>query len=160
MMAEPEISVELAQPEDLPAMVDILGQGQVSRSESWNEADAPAYRGAFEALSANPDVDLLVARRAGVVVGMVQLTFTRGLPDRGARKGVLESVFVATSARGQGIGRVMIAEAERRARARGVLRMSLSSNKVRVDAHRFYRTLGYAQSHEGFKKLLDKHEDA
>ena len=31
---------------------------------------------------------------------------------------------------------------------------SLTSNKVRLDAHRFYEKLGFAKSHEGFKLML------
>jgi hypothetical protein len=32
--------------------------------------------------------------------------------------------------------------------------VQLTSNKKRVDAHRFYRDLGFVQSHEGFKMFL------
>jgi hypothetical protein len=32
--------------------------------------------------------------------------------------------------------------------------VQLTSNKQRLDAHRFYRALGFAQSHEGFKLFL------
>ena len=38
-----------------------------------------------------------------------------------------------------------------RARAAGCVRVQLTSNKERVDAHRFYERLGFRRSHEGFK---------
>ena len=48
----------------------------------------------------------------------------------------------------------MVAFAEERARALGAATLELTSNKRRTDAHRFYERLGYARSHEGFKKVL------
>ena len=38
-----------------------------------------------------------------------------------------------------------------RARAAGCVRVQLTSNKERIDAHRFYERLGFRRSHEGFK---------
>jgi len=40
------------------------------------------------------------------------------------------------------------------ARRRGCHRVQLTSNKHRVDAHRFYERLGFVRSHEGFKLPL------
>jgi GNAT superfamily N-acetyltransferase len=40
------------------------------------------------------------------------------------------------------------------ARARGASLLELTSQKSRKDAHRFYERIGYASSHEGFKKKL------
>jgi GNAT superfamily N-acetyltransferase len=48
----------------------------------------------------------------------------------------------------------MIRWAIEAARARGCSLVQLTSNKKRVDAHRFYQRLGFAQSHEGFKYSL------
>jgi len=41
-----------------------------------------------------------------------------------------------------------------RCRERGCGLLQLTSNKQRPDAHRFYRRLGFEQSHEGFKMQL------
>jgi GNAT superfamily N-acetyltransferase len=154
-MKIPDITIGNAAPEDLPAMIAILAEGQVPHpKDAWNEGSAPAYRAAFDEMMADPRYALLVARQGGEILGMLQINFTRALPDNGGLKAVLESVFVAASARGLGIGRRMVEEAERLATARGARRVQLTSNKVRVDAHRFYRTLGYTQGHEGFSKSL------
>jgi GNAT superfamily N-acetyltransferase len=153
-MEMPAITVETATLDDLPVMIAILREGQVVPKDEWSDERAPGYRAAFAEMAADPRYELLVARQGGTVLGMLQINYSRALPDHGALKAILESVFVAAAARGKGIGRLMVAEVERRARARGARRVQLVSNKVRLDAHRFYRTLGYTQGHEGFSKGL------
>ncbi len=153
--SEIEIEIGEAKPDDLPAMIAILAEGQMPHPrDAWSAEAAPRYRAAFDEIAADPATVLLVARRGAAVLGLVQLNFVRLLAGSGALKVNLESVFVAAAARGRGIGRLMIAEAERRARERGASHVLLASNKQRVDAHRFYRDLGYPQSHEAFKKSL------
>ena len=61
-------------------------------------------------MAADPRYELLVARQGGVVLGMLQINYSRALPDLGALKAVLESVFVASAARGKGIGGKLVAE--------------------------------------------------
>ena len=41
-----------------------------------------------------------------------------------------------------------------RGRERGCVLAQLTSDKQRPEPHRFYRSLGYEQSHEGFKLPL------
>jgi len=48
----------------------------------------------------------------------------------------------------------MMLWAHERGRARGCVLAQLTSDKRRTDAHRFYRSLGYDQSHDGFKLAL------
>jgi len=48
----------------------------------------------------------------------------------------------------------MVEWAVERCREAGCGIVQLTSNKVRLDAHRFYRKLGFEQTHEGFKLLL------
>jgi GNAT superfamily N-acetyltransferase len=42
-----------------------------------------------------------------------------------------------------------------RAHAAGCVRMQLTSNKERTDAHRFYERLGFVKSHDGMKLALE-----
>lgn len=149
------VIVETATLDDLPGMVGVLGDDDVGgHGDVWNEESAPAYRAAFAEISADPNAELIVAREGGKVLGVLLLRFNRSISDRGALRAMLQSVFVGAEARGKGVGRLMVAEAERRATLRGADFVNLLSNKKRADAHRFYRTLGYDQSHEGFKKKL------
>lgn len=149
------VIVETATLDDLPGMVSVLADDDVGgHGDDWCDETAPAYRAAFTEISADPNAELIVAREEGRVLGLLLLRFNRSISDRGALRAMLQSVFVGASARGKGVGRLMVAEAERRATLRGADYVNLLSNKKRTDAHRFYRTLGYDQSHEGFKKKL------
>lgn len=158
-MAASPILIDEARAEDLPQIIGVLGDDDVGgHGDAWSEARTPQYRAAFDEISADPNADLLVARREGRVVGVLLLRFNRSLADLGGLRANLQSVFVGAGDRGQGVGRVLVAEAERRAIVRGADAINLISNKKRLDAHRFYRDLGYAQSHEGFKKSLQRGE--
>lgn len=144
-----------AKPDDLEAIVrlheaDCLG----GHGDAWTEANRPAYQAAFAAIPQCPVSTLYAALEGGALVGTFQLTIAPGLVDHGARRAVLDAVQVRADRRSHGIGAAMVAFAESQARAQGARTLALSSNKTRVDAHRFYERLGYARSHEGFKKML------
>jgi GNAT superfamily N-acetyltransferase len=142
-------------PADLPGMIQVLSEDTLGgHDDLWDETRADAYHAAFAHISSNPDMVLLVAKQGDQTLGLLHLIYLRGLPDGGALRAMLNSVFVGAAARGHGVGAKLVLEAENRARLRGARFMTLTSNKKRVDAHRFYRNLGYAQAHEGFKKEL------
>ena len=58
-------------------------------------------------------------------------------------------------ARGAGLGRRLMAVALDEARARGCRVVQLTTDRSRVDAHRFYETLGFRASHLGMKLPLE-----
>ena len=140
---------------DLPAIVamladDGLGQGR-------EDASLPLARGyldAFAAIEADSNQMLAVAEADGAVVGTLQLTFLPGLSHKGAWRGQVESVRVASSRRGTGLGQAMLEWAVAACRARGCRMVQLTTDKTRADAHRFYERLGFKASHEGFKLVL------
>ena len=144
-----------ARAEDLEAIVrlhedDALG----SHGDAWLPENCDAYEAAFAAIAGSRDNTLYVAELDGRVVGTFQLTFIPNLTGRGALRVKIESVKVEADLRSRGIGARMMAFAEAQARSRGARLLELSSNKDRGDAHRFYERLGFARSHEGFKKKL------
>jgi GNAT superfamily N-acetyltransferase len=116
-------------------------------------ADVEAYWSAVLATRATGG-DILVARDDHDLVGVLQLMVLTHFQHRGGICVELESFHVRENYRGRGIGSMMLAAAEERARALGAYRVQLTSNAVRVDAHRFYLREGYEQSHLGFKKAL------
>ena len=152
------LTIRAAQRGDVTVIAALIRMGASSqpssREEAMREASHPDYGLAFEAVDASPDSLLCVAELAGRVVGTFQLTFIPGIAERGRMRAKIESVHVDPDFRGQGIGKQMIDHALQLAKARGAGVMELSSNKIRLDAHRFYRELGFEQRYEAFKKLL------
>ncbi len=116
--------------------------------------DDPRYRAAFEVIDADPRQRLIVAERNGEVVGTLQISTVPGLNQFGMTRGLLENVHIRTDQRGTGLGTEMVLWAIEQCRQSGCGMVQLTSNKVRLDAHRFYEKLGFAKSHEGFKLKL------
>ncbi|EIM24722.1 GNAT family N-acetyltransferase [Microvirga lotononidis] len=152
-MSAPSIREALAG--DLEAIIHLHEEDELgSHGDVWSAETQPAYEAAFEAIQRSPDNRLFVAVDGDEIVGTFQLTFIPNLTGRGTTRVKVESVKVRAVRRSGGIGAQMIAFAEDFARTHGAAAMELTSNKSRKDAHRFYERLGFARSHEGFKKKL------
>lgn len=152
------IIIRPAEERDVATIAALIMYGAAKKTQTdaeiVQEAGHPAYLDAFREVAASAHDSLFVAERDGAVVGTYQITLIPGIIARGRKRAKLESVHVSRAMRGQGIGAAMIAHAIGQARAGGAHMVELSSNKSRLDAHRFYRTLGFTQSHEGFKLEL------
>ena len=149
------LSIREAQAGDLEAIIRLHEEDELgSHGDVWSPETRPAYEAAFAAIQRSPDNRLFVAIDGDEVVGTFQLTYIPNLTGRGAMRVKVESVKVKAARRSGGIGAQMIAFAEDHARTHGARAMELTSNKTRKDAHRFYERLGFARSHEGFKKKL------
>lgn len=138
--------------EDLPAIVALLADDVLgAQRERPGLPLAPGYAQAFDAIERDPNCELLVACRDGRIVGTMQLDYTPGLSRQGAWRATIEAVRVASAERSKGTGRAMIEWAIERAHARGCRVVQLSTDRSRVDAHRFYERLGFVASHLGMK---------
>lgn len=149
------VTIRRARREDVERIAELIMLGAATQTMTADEIAAearhPGYAAAFAEIEASRDNALFVAERDGAVVGTFQVTLIPGLVARGRMRAKFESVHVAPERRGHGIGRIMIAHALAYAREHGAGMAELSSNKSRLDAHRFYVNLGFSQSHEGFK---------
>lgn len=140
---------------DLPAVVAMLADDHLGRRrESLGEPLDEGYAAAFAAIEADANQLLMVFETADGVVGCLQLTFIPCLSHRGAWRGQIEGVRVATAQRGRGIGRQMIQWAVVACRRRGCGIAQLSSDESRKDARRFYESMGFTASHVGMKLPL------
>jgi ribosomal protein S18 acetylase RimI-like enzyme len=126
-----------------------------SAREAAGPAVDPRYTAAFAAIDADPNQLLAVGEEEeGSLVGCVQLTFIPGLSLQGVLRGQIESVRIASTRRGSGLGHAMLEWAIAECRRRGCGLVQLTMNKSRDDALRFYQSLGFVASHEGFKLTL------
>jgi GNAT superfamily N-acetyltransferase len=111
---------------------------------------------ALERISSIIDNDrqvLVVARLGGVVSGLIALDFMYYLP-LGTYTCRVTALVVTPEAQGRGLGRQLLREAERRARAGGAARIELTSGSQRADAHAFYKACGYSDGTLRFIKRL------
>jgi GNAT superfamily N-acetyltransferase len=97
----------------------------------------------------------MVAERDGRIVGTFQLSFLPGLARRGAWRSQIEAVRVAQSERGSGLGTELMRWAINESQRRGSVVVQLTSDRSRSAAHRFYRRLGFVDSHVGMKLRLE-----
>jgi GNAT superfamily N-acetyltransferase len=98
---------------------------------------------------------VLVAELPGQVVGLASLHITPALLHREGPVARITALVVDESRSRQGVGRRLIAIVEDLARAVGCVSIEVSSNTRRADAHAFYAALGYARTHELFRKPLE-----
>ncbi|GAA3091600.1 GNAT family N-acetyltransferase [Streptosporangium carneum] len=137
---------------DVPLIVALLADDAIAAARQG--AFGEEHRAAFEAIDADPNNELIVADLDGEVVGTMQLTYIPGISRRGALRLQIEAVRIAAPLRGRGLGRRMMEWAVERGRARGCALVQLTTDKTRKDAHRFYESLGFVASHEGYKLAL------
>ncbi|MET9314665.1 GNAT family N-acetyltransferase [Kribbella sp. NPDC003505] len=148
-----DVLIRRATAADVAAIVAMIADDQLGATRESLD-DLTPYLAAFEQIDADPNQLLVVADRNDEVIGTLQLTIIPGLSRRGSTRGLIEAVRVAAPARGSGLGSTLIRWAVEESRTRGCTLVQLTSDKTRTDAHRFYTTLGFTNSHEGFKLKL------
>jgi GNAT superfamily N-acetyltransferase len=88
---------------------------------------------------APPAADCLLARRDGVPVGMVMV---KRCDDTTCE---MNRMFVSDTARGQGVGRALVAELVTTARNLGYTRMQLAAGGRHDEAIGLYRSMGFVE---------------
>jgi len=141
---------------DIPRVVALYRTDELTRKHGAESAAdvEPGYYDTFERIEADPQNRLLVAEAGAVVVGAFQLTFVPDMRPDGREVAIVENVIVDSAARGLGVGSAMMRWAIDESRRRGCSQVKLTSNNARENAHRFYRRLGFEDTHAGFKFLL------
>lgn len=84
-----------------------------------------------------------------VTIGLIHVLHRRHPVGR------ITSLVVDERSRGMGIGRSLVAEAERALIARGCRLIEVTSNLRRADAHAFYERLGYERTSLRFAKRIE-----
>ncbi len=141
--------------DDLEVIVRLLADDMLGAKRERYETPLPAaYLRAFQAIDADPNNELVVACMNHEVVGVLQLTFIPYLTYQGGWRALIEGVRVDSTRRSHGLGKALFQWAIDRARARGCILVQLTTDKARVEAKRFYESLGFVASHEGMKLRL------
>jgi len=94
-----------------------------------------------------------VAETAGEILGVAAVHLARTL-HRPRPVGRITVLVVAPQAQGRGLGRALVAVCERQLADWGAERVELTSGTHRLEAHEFYRRLGYRQEGVKFARRL------
>ena len=131
------LRIERAGPADLPAVRALLQE-----YAAWIGLDL-SFQGFTREVQelpgdyAPPGGDLYIARNGADTVGMVAFR------ARANGRAEMKRLFVRPSARGSGVGRVLVQHVIDAARARGYTHMILDTLPVMQDAQRMYERLGF-----------------
>ncbi len=136
-------SASLMDADDVAALLSMLGY-------PCDREDASER---IHAIIANERQALVLARQDGAVCGLIALDFMYYLP-LGTTTCRITAMVVTPEAQGRGLGKLLLREAERRARTGGAARLEITSGSQRTDAHAFYRACGYSDGTVRFVKHL------
>ncbi len=147
-----DLNFRSAMQSDIPNLVNLLADDDLGARRE--EASLPLnqnYITAFEFIEKDPNNELIVVECNNELVGMLQLTFIPYLTHIGSWRCLIEGVRIAKNYRGQGLGTEFIRWSIKRATEKNCRIVQLTSDKQRPDAIKFYESLGFQASHEGFK---------
>jgi ribosomal protein S18 acetylase RimI-like enzyme len=118
-----------------------------------SSSSPPPSREHLEAMIANADTVVFVARDGGSILGSLTLAFYR-IPT--GLKAWIEDVVVDSEARGRGVGELLNRAALDEARHRGAKDVSLTSRPSREAANRLYLRIGFeARTTNVYRYTLD-----
>ncbi len=144
--------IRAADETDLPRIVELLAQLSLDAPRERPDEPLPAsYLAAFEEIVADQRQRLLVIEAQGRIVGSAALIVVPNLSRQGRPYAIIENIVIDTAARGAGYGEALVRYAIEEAQKAGCYKLSLTSNKRRPDAHRFYERLGFQATHEGYR---------
>jgi GNAT superfamily N-acetyltransferase len=144
--------VRLATEPDLPRLVELLAQLSLDTpSEQRATPLSDSYRRAFDEVAADPRQQLFVVEDGGRVVGSACLIVVPNLSHQGTPYALVENVVVDQGERSAGYGELLMRHAMAEAQRAGCYKLTLTSNKRRPAAHRFYERLGFTATSEGFR---------
>lgn len=151
-----EITFRMAAEKDLESIVAMLADDVLGSERERYEHPLPtSYLKAFEAITSDPNNELVVACAGKEVIGVQQITYTPYITHQGGWRATIEGVRTSASVRGKGVGTELIKWAIQRAEVRGCHLVQLTTDKNRPNALRFYEKLGFKATHEGLKLKLN-----
>ncbi|MCP4982320.1 MAG: GNAT family N-acetyltransferase [Gammaproteobacteria bacterium] len=138
------MKITTACPQDIPQLCELLESLFVQEAEFTPDREAQT-KGLVAVIDGKDVGDILVVRRKGRIIGMVNLLYTVSTA-LGERVALLEDMVVATDARQRGIGSKLIRHAIEFARGKGCRRITLLTDDDNEGAHRFYQRHGFSRS--------------
>ena len=144
------VKIRRATDKDIPGILELYRQLSFNPGD-YKKPPVEDCKKVMATATKVPGYSLLVAEENSQVVGTTVLAILPGFAHGTAPFAVIEYVVVDEKRRSQGIGKLMMEYCLARAREAGCYKVMLTSDKRRERAHKFYRSLGFEASAEGFR---------
>lgn len=145
--------VRPARHEDIPRLLALYAELVLVRSEA-EQNRAPSrqeYEHTLDRIQSTPGYQLLVVEENSEVAGLMELLIMPNLSHNAMPWAFVEGLVVDHRYRRKGLGKVLMQHAIRQAKEAGCYKIELGSNKKRIEAHEFYRSLGFQDTALGFR---------
>ncbi|GAA3728542.1 GNAT superfamily N-acetyltransferase [Spinactinospora alkalitolerans] len=140
---------------DLGAILRLLRDlGDTAPAQSPTVRMSSAAVRAWTRIETDPDRSVLVAERRGQIIGTLDLIVVANLTHDAQPWAVIDNVVVDGLCRRRGVGRALMDDALDRASRAGCYKVELLSHENRHGAHDFYRSMGFENSAEGFRRFV------
>jgi GNAT superfamily N-acetyltransferase len=141
---------------DIPRILELYVQLAFggARGGKDRESIRTDYSRVFEEIDSFNGCELFVAEDEGKVVGTAMYVIVPNLSHTGLPWTIVENVVVDGECRRKGIGKLLMDYAAAKSKEAGCYKVQLLSHKTRTEAHRFYQSIGYKPSAEGFRLYL------
>jgi GNAT superfamily N-acetyltransferase len=161
--ARPMPTIRPYREDDFPALLGLVRELQAHEAAIYDRMKAPEdigqwYFEHFAERCVEENGLILVADEDGRILGYA--TILTAVEERGTGDEVaytfaeIADLVVTREARGRGIGRLLLGECERRARAAGRDLLRIGVLAVNARAHRFYEDFGFRDHHITMSKKL------
>jgi GNAT superfamily N-acetyltransferase len=144
------VIIRLATEKDIPRLLELYQQLSMSPG-SYQKAPVADCKKVLATASKVPGYSLLVAEENGEVIGTTVLAILPGFAHSTAPFAVIEYVVVDEKKRSKGVGKMLMDYCKDKAKQAGCYKIMLTSDKRRERAHKFYRSIGFEASAEGFR---------
>jgi ribosomal protein S18 acetylase RimI-like enzyme len=141
-----DLTIRTAEMNDAGALAQLM-------CELGYETTKSEMRMRLERIATDERYRTFVAARDGEVCGMIG-TVTNPSYEHNDPSGRILALAILSTMRRRGIGRALIATAEKDFAKRGIRRVALNTQLTREDAHKFYESLGYERNGFRFSKDL------
>ena len=156
MLNNTDFIIREAKEGDLPKIVKLLADDELGSNREYYKVLLPKnYNEAFQNILQDKNQELIVLENLNKdTIGTLQLTFIPYLTYRGGLRAQIEAVRIDKEFRGMGFGKKIFKWAIKRSIDKGAHLIQLTTDKLRPDAIKFYKALGFRDSHVGMKLHL------
>ena len=141
-----DVKVRIAELADAAGLARLMDELGYETTPSQMEAR-------LKTITADQAYATFVAEIDGAICGMVG-TFAQPSYEHNDLSGRILALVVSADARRCGVGRKLIAAAEKHFAKRGIRRIALTTRLTREEAHKFYEAFGYERNGYRFVKTL------